>query len=147
MKLFVNGNERELDPVDATVGLLGDRLVVKTAAGSNTAAAVRDGDAVLISYLGNQYKVEYRRPTVPVPAVASNGEIRAPMPGQIVDLLVASGSQVRKGEGILVLEAMKTQQAFTAPFDGKVTKIAVSKGDQVIEGALLAHIESLAQTQ
>lgn len=64
------------------------------------------------------------------------------MPGQIVDILAAEGDTVTKGDKILVLEAMKTQQAFTAPFDGIVQKIAVQKGDQVGDGDLLALVSS-----
>lgn len=67
--------------------------------------------------------------------------MRAPMPGQIVDVLVERGANVTKGEKILVLEAMKTQQPFTAPFDGVVEKLDVTKGQQVAEGAVLAVVK------
>lgn len=63
------------------------------------------------------------------------------MPGVIVDVLVAEGDTVTKGQKLLVLEAMKTQQPFTAPFDGKVTKLPITKGQQVIDGATLAVVE------
>jgi biotin carboxyl carrier protein len=48
---------------------------------------------------------------------------------------------VEKGDKILVLEAMKTQQAFTAPFAGVVRRIEVEKGSQVSDGELLAVVE------
>lgn len=63
------------------------------------------------------------------------------MPGQIVDVLVKEGDAVHKGQKILVLEAMKTQQPFTAPFDGTVDKINVQKGKQVGDGEVLAILK------
>jgi 3-methylcrotonyl-CoA carboxylase alpha subunit len=66
--------------------------------------------------------------------------MRAPMPGQIVDVLVSEGAKVAKGDKVLVLEAMKTQQAFLAPFDGVVEKLPVKKGEQVADGQLLALV-------
>lgn len=68
--------------------------------------------------------------------------MRAPMSGLIVDVLVADGVEVHKGQKLLVLEAMKTQQPFAAPFDGKVTKVLVQKGQQVAEGAILVVVEA-----
>ena len=63
------------------------------------------------------------------------------MPGQIVDVLVTEGESVANGQKILVLEAMKTQQAFTAPFAGLVASVAVRSGDQVTEGQILAVVK------
>lgn len=62
------------------------------------------------------------------------------MPGVIVDVLLEAGVTVMKGDKILVLEAMKTQQPFLAPFDGTLAEVKVSKGEQVGEGALLALV-------
>jgi len=62
------------------------------------------------------------------------------MPGQVVEVLAAEGDRVGKGDKLVILEAMKTQQAFLAPFDGTVTQMSCKKGEQVAEGALLASI-------
>ena len=62
------------------------------------------------------------------------------MPGLVVDVRATPGQSITKGETIVVVEAMKTQQPFLAPFDGIVTEIRVQKGDQVAESALLALI-------
>lgn len=140
MKLFVNGREVECTPSDAEIQPMADRLAVRTSEGSATAVAVRDGDSVLISYQGRQYRIERRRPVADAHGGVSSGEIRAPMPGLIVDVLVKQGAAVGKGDKILVLEAMKTQQAFAAPFQGIVASLSVSKGDQVVDGALLAVV-------
>ncbi|MEQ1934435.1 MAG: biotin/lipoyl-containing protein [Fimbriimonadaceae bacterium] len=139
MKRFVNGEEVELGDSSAEVTALGNKLMVRTSEGTFSALAVRDGDRTLVSYRGQTYTIEKGRRTASLKA-AGSGEMRAPMPGLIVDVIAAQGEAVQKGDKILVLEAMKTQQAFTAPFDGTVREIKVSKGDQVIDGQLLAVV-------
>ena len=139
MKYFLNG-----EPVEFTesfdVAQLPDRLQVRTPEGSFSALAVRDGDAILISYRGSQYRLETRQSRTRTGGIKS-GEYRAPMPGMIVDVLVSEGDAVVAGQKILVLEAMKTQQPFNAPFDGVVTKLNAVKGVQVSGEDLLAVVE------
>ncbi|KAK0351329.1 hypothetical protein LTR94_025372 [Friedmanniomyces endolithicus] len=72
---------------------------------------------------------------------ASDGGLRAPMPGRIVATPALVGQAVVKGQPIVVLEAMKMEHALTAPFDGVVETVA-SIGDQVAEAAILAQIRS-----
>jgi biotin carboxyl carrier protein len=62
------------------------------------------------------------------------------MPGQIVDVRTQIGETVKKGQVLLVLEAMKTQQPFAAPFDGCVETLTVSVGQLVQEGAVLVKV-------
>lgn len=139
MKRFVNGQEVELADSGFEITEFGDRLFVRTPEGTFSAVAVRQGEATYVSYQGRQFKVERKLPRTRV-GVAASGEMRAPMPGLIVDVLVSEGAAVVKGQKILVLEAMKTQQAFNAPFDGVVKKIGAKKGEQVVDGALLALV-------
>jgi len=140
MKRFVNGDEVELNSEGVEVIRGGDRLMLRTAEGTFSAVAVQDGDAVLVSYRGRQYRVERKAARSRSAAGISSGEVRAPMPGQIVDVRVEAGAVVKKGDVLLVLEAMKTQQPFAAPFDGTVSRLEVGKGDQVADGALLALV-------
>jgi 3-methylcrotonyl-CoA carboxylase alpha subunit len=71
----------------------------------------------------------------------ADGAVLAPMPGRVIAVLVAQGQAVARGERLLVLEAMKMEQALVAPFDGLVAELKASEGAQVPEGALLARIE------
>jgi 3-methylcrotonyl-CoA carboxylase alpha subunit len=142
MKRFVNGVEAELEDASGyEVERLADRLAVRGPEGTFTAAAVRVGDAALIWYRGRQYRIERGAGARKSGRAQESGEIFAPMPGQIVEVLVEAGQAVEDGQKLLVLEAMKTQQAFLAPFDGRVATVEVAKGAQVEEGALLARIE------
>jgi biotin carboxyl carrier protein len=142
MKRFVNGVEVELETQAVQVTPFGDRLLVHTSEGTFSALAVRTGDTVHVSYKGRQYVVEPKPSRVLVAADPLSGEIRAPMPGQIVDVRVQTGQKVAKGDVLLVLEAMKTQQPFTAPFDGSVVALFVQVGTPVNEGDVLAKVES-----
>jgi len=72
---------------------------------------------------------------------ASDGQVRAPMPGRIASVGVAVGAEVARGQTLATLEAMKMEHALTAPFDGKVVEVRCAVGDQVTEGALLVRLE------
>lgn len=145
MRRFVNGDEAELHRSHSEVKRLGDRLMVRTPEGAFSAVVVVHDSSVHISFKGRQYRVEERRTPTLVATHAGSGELRAPMPGQIVDIRRSVGDSVRKGDTILVLEAMKTQQPFAAPFDGVVVDIFVKQGDQVNDGAVLAVVLSSEQ--
>ena len=69
------------------------------------------------------------------------GQVGAPIPGAISSVAVEVGQQVKKGERLLVLEAMKMQSTVYAPMDGKVTKKLVNVGDKVDAKDLLLVIE------
>jgi 3-methylcrotonyl-CoA carboxylase alpha subunit len=140
MKYFLNGEPVEFEWT-GEVESLSDRLIVRTNNGSFSAIAVRDGDAILVSYQGYQYRLETKKPRNRKSGDASSGEFYAPMPGQVVDVLVAQGDAVEKGQKVLVIEAMKTQQPFLAPFNGTVVTLNAEKGMQVKDGELLASIQ------
>jgi biotin carboxyl carrier protein len=72
--------------------------------------------------------------------LASDGALRAPMPGKIVATPAKAGDTVNKGQPVVVLEAMKMEHALDAPFDGVVGEISVSVGDQVAADTVLATV-------
>ena len=67
--------------------------------------------------------------------------VRAIMPGRVVKILVAVGDEVTKGQGILILEAMKMENEIVAPKDGKVASIPVEAGKAVDNGDDLMILE------
>ncbi len=73
-------------------------------------------------------------------AGASANRLTAPMPGLVKLVRVAAGEAVRKGQPLLVLEAMKMEHTIAAPHDGIVAEIA-SEGSQVVDGAVLVRFE------
>jgi 3-methylcrotonyl-CoA carboxylase alpha subunit len=72
------------------------------------------------------------------------GRVTAPMHGKVIEILVAAGEAVRKGQRLAVIEAMKMEHALAAPIDGTVAEVRASAGDQVAEGALVMTIEATA---
>ena len=141
MKHLVNGKETELSGNDGVkVSRLPDRLSVRTPEGEATALAVRKGGTTYVSYKGRSYKIERAGRRRQASGGVSNGECRAPMPGQIVEVTVSVGDEVKAGDRILILEAMKMQQAINAPQDGTVQSIEVAQGSQVDDGQLLATV-------
>jgi biotin carboxyl carrier protein len=67
--------------------------------------------------------------------------LRAPMPGRIVRVLAAVGTELKAGAGLVVIEAMKMENELAAPRAGTVLRIAVQAGDAVDRDALLVEIE------
>jgi biotin carboxyl carrier protein len=68
------------------------------------------------------------------------GDVHAPMPGLVVNVLAVEGQQVASGEVLVVLESMKMQMEFRAPFAGRVDKVAVKNNQQVEKGSLLVRV-------
>ena len=116
-----------------------------------------------ITVNGEEFKVEWEKPkeekpvvkvqpvaTKPAPAptptaapaAAVNGNaIKTPLPGVIIDVKVNVGDVVKKGETVVVLEAMKMENNINADRDGKVVAVQVAKGDTVADGAALIILE------
>lgn len=74
------------------------------------------------------------------PAAAGSIEVAAPMPGKILNVKAGVGTAVKKGDVILILEAMKMENDVVAPEDGTVASINVSAGDAVEAGDVLATL-------
>jgi len=67
-------------------------------------------------------------------------QIKAPLPGNIMQVFVKAGDDIKKGEKLLMYEAMKMENNILAEKDGQVTAIKVQAGDSVLEGDLLIEI-------
>ena len=76
----------------------------------------------------------------PVAAPAGGETVSSPMPGTILAVNVANGSAVKKGDVLMILEAMKMENEIMAPCDGTIVSVAVAKGANVETGAVLCVI-------
>lgn len=121
-----------------------------------------DDNVAQIEVNGTPYVVEYERtakklktisrpaaaPTTPAgapvvtrqAAPTSAGSVRSPLPGVILEVNVKVGDEVKVGQKIAVLEAMKMENNINADKAGKVIELKVAKGDSVLEGADLIII-------
>ena len=108
-----------------------------------------DDNIAHVEVNGTHYNVEMekkQKAAAPVarprPAAASaKSGVKSPLPGVILDIKVNVGDEVKKGQTIIILEAMKMENSINADKDGKVTAINVSKGESVLEGTDLVIIE------
>lgn len=88
--------------------------------------------------------VQKNTPPPPAPSFSrvsgDANEVRSPLPGVILDIKVQPGEEVKAGQTLVILEAMKMENEIKAHRDGKIVEIPVKKGDNVLEGAVLARI-------
>ena len=76
----------------------------------------------------------------PVSAPAGGEQVTSPMPCNILAVNVAAGDTVRKGQVLMILEAMKMENEIMCPCDGKIVSVSVTKGATVESGTLLCVI-------
>jgi len=82
-------------------------------------------------------KFENRKPYKP----ADPKIVLSFIPGTVLEIFIKTGSEVRKGEVLMILDAMKMQNKLKSPMDGKVKSIEVTKGDKVSKGTVLLELE------
>jgi 3-methylcrotonyl-CoA carboxylase alpha subunit len=75
-------------------------------------------------------------------SMTAGGGLVAPMPGKVVSYLAKPGDQVRGGQALAVMEAMKMEHTLHAPHDGVVAELHYAVGDQVAEGGALLRLEA-----
>ena len=76
-----------------------------------------------------------------VKKVAIEGGLNAPMPGKVVEIKIKKGAKIKKGDTLIILEAMKMEHKVLAPSDGKVKEILIHKDEQVENGATLVVLD------
>ena len=132
-KYKINGNEYSV----AIIDLEGDKAAVEV-----------NGVSYQVDILTEGYTAPAPRPAAkpaaapaPAPAaepaapVGKGTAVQSPLPGVILDIKVAVGDQVKAGQTVAILEAMKMENNINAECDGVITAIKVSKGDNILEGS------------
>ncbi|TPV96265.1 MAG: HlyD family efflux transporter periplasmic adaptor subunit [Myxococcales bacterium FL481] len=80
------------------------------------------------------------------PAAGGDGNVTAPMPGQVVKVLAAVGDSIEADQPLLIVEAMKMENELRAPVAGTLTSIAVEEGQSIESGLVLATIAPTDET-
>jgi acetyl/propionyl-CoA carboxylase alpha subunit len=134
--------------VDAEVFERGEgALMVRLAGRSFDISYWREGGEIHLDLGGPPLAVEILDPLlgssdgVGKGAVAGRREVRAAMPGKVVAVKVKPGQEVRQGQGLVVVEAMKMENEVSSPRSGIVAALEVAPGQTVEKGALLFSIE------
>ncbi|MFM9436817.1 3-methylcrotonyl-CoA carboxylase alpha subunit [Janthinobacterium sp. CG_23.3] len=104
----------------------------------------RDGELFHVFTGGEHYALHYNDPMAHAgEAEAEGGRLTAPMPGKVVAVLVGAGQEVKKGDPLVIMEAMKMEHTIAAPHDGLVEEILYTVGDQVADGAPLLAFKAV----
>ncbi len=103
-------------------------------------AAVRTGDRIFVWCDGRAYEFETARGGRPAAGAEHHGGLVSPMPGRVRRVLVAEGATVKRGDALLVLEAMKMEHSIRAPRDGVVRRVCVTEGELVESGVELVEL-------
>ena len=109
-------------------------------------SVVPNGDGYVVSLSGRHIPVELLDARAALRKAAHHGEagaveLRAPMPGKVVKLLVQEGAAVELNQGVVVIEAMKMQNEIKSPKQGVVRQLGVKEGAALNAGDLLAIVE------
>jgi 3-methylcrotonyl-CoA carboxylase alpha subunit len=120
---------RRLPDGDFELDLDGQRAAV---------AVLRHGVETTVVGDDGTWRFTYIDPLAPrVAEEAAGGRLTAPMPGKVAQVLAAAGGKVKRGQALMVLEAMKMEHTIAAPADGTVERVHFAAGDLVEEGAEL----------
>jgi len=120
----------------------GDALSLQVGTHCVIGTVVRHGEQFHVFSHGQHLELGYADPLLHAGETeAEAGRLTAPMPGKIVALLVSAAQSVKKGEALLIMEAMKMEHTIVAPKDGVVKELMYLVGDQVADGAQLLIFE------
>ena len=139
-----------LDLPGETVAARGERqadgdLVAQLDGARIEATVVEHGGALIVMAGGRSHALILHDPIAAAEALDTPaGSLTAPLPGKILQVLVAEGDAVEAGQALMVLEAMKMEHTITAPAAGTVAALRFAPGDQVEEGTELLVIEDPA---
>ena len=142
-----SGNAFDVDGVrvDASVTSAGPaRFEGRTDERRRRVFVVRDGGHGYAQIEGREYRLNVvtRVASGPGEHAAAPGELEAPMPGRVTRVAVSVGDAVKRGQELIVVEAMKMENALVAPMDGVVVSLAVKVGDMVAPGPALVVVEA-----
>lgn len=106
------------------------------------ASVVNEGEEAVVVFLGaERYRLE-REKSARIEEEDPSGRLVSPLPGNVVQVMVAEGAEVQKGQPLMIIEAMKMEHVIVAPHAGRVSQLYFSAGERVAEGAQLLALEN-----
>jgi glutaconyl-CoA/methylmalonyl-CoA decarboxylase subunit gamma len=130
---------KELTPERATIEVDGREYRIDLVQLGRRPAAVRD--AVRANAAPTAALLPPPAPPRQAGAPAGEGVVVAPMPGMVLGIKVKEGEKVQAGQVLLLMEAMKMENAIAAPFAGTVSRVLVREGDSIGEGDRLVELD------
>ena len=147
--VLINNAEYEVEVDQGKVGVISTREVAHRSADSADAPApsvaetkARPSGQVQAHAHAEMQPQTQAQAARPAPVGTNGGEIvKAPMPGTILDVKVNTGDTVKRGQVMLILEAMKMENEIVAPADGTIIQIRAARGTSVNAGDVLAILQ------
>jgi 3-methylcrotonyl-CoA carboxylase alpha subunit len=116
----------------------GATLSIRLGATAMHGTVRRDGELFHVFTGGQHFTLAYHDPMAHAGELeTAGGRLTAPMPGKVVAILASAGQEVKQGEALVIMEAMKMEHTIGAPSDGVVEELLYAVGDQVADGAPL----------
>ena len=159
LRIALDGRVREVlvegDPPNVRVSIAGRTVDVRVSLYEGRADADVDGRRIALDFVGGlridgvprTARVEWLGEETDMEGAGEVVEVRSPMPGRIVRVLVAPGTIVVQGAPLVVLEAMKMQNEIPAPIPGIVREVRVREGDAVGPADVVVRIDPSAPGQ
>lgn len=146
LSILEQQGEYEITVDDASyrveASLNGDALNVVINGHRLTVHCFQDGDNLTLFHEGEQFQCRQHRDTFSESEESGDGSLAAPMNGAVVAVLVEKGQQVKEGDTLVIMEAMKMEHSISAPCDGTVSEIYFAEGDLVNEGSDLIALDA-----
>ncbi len=140
----LDGNEKELDIIEVKSGIF---HIIKDSKSYNAEVLKtnKEEKSFVIRVNGNKYTIQLKdkydelleKLGLSNASSAKVKEVKAPMPGLVVDVRVKVGEEVKKGDALVVLQAMKMENILKCPTDASIKKIHIKKDDTIEKNQLL----------
>ncbi|MFC3561547.1 acetyl-CoA carboxylase biotin carboxyl carrier protein subunit [Pedobacter jamesrossensis] len=146
--LLINGESISIDICD--IGIISNHVIYNNKSFNTELVEVNKAEKTcLIKVNGNTYKVQVEDQfdrllkQLGLDNLATNkiAEVKAPMPGLVLNVIVQEGAEIKKGDNLLVLEAMKMENILKSSTDGVVKKVLVKQGDKVEKNQILIQFK------
>ncbi len=147
-EFFIDGHSPEIDILEYKKGKFHILLENKSYTAEvisvdkeTKTCEIKVGNSVLTVVLKDKYDDLLTEIGIDAIAGKKVNDIKAPMPGMVLHVMVENGQTIKKGDAIVVLEAMKMENILKSPADGIIRKIHVTMGDKVEKNQIMVNLD------
>ena len=121
--------------------MFGNKLIISSGGSKKIAVFQRKGKVTHVDVEGSTFEIQKPEKKFQKNEVQNDGSLTSPMPGKIIKVNFSIGDKVKKGEQVVVMEAMKMEHDLVAPRDGVIKSVAFGAGEIVEGGVSLIELE------
>jgi biotin carboxyl carrier protein len=145
---LVNGSDPDMDIIQTSKGkfhfLISGRSYtaeIISVDKETKSCIIKVGDKIIPVQIRDKYDELLQEIGIDETSGKKVNDIKAPMPGMVLKVMVENGQPIKRGDSIVVLEAMKMENILKSPADGIVKKIFVTKGDKVEKNQVMVNLD------